>query len=526
MSTKIIERPATINFSKNELRYKFFTDNLVPGNLFVQAQLFARIGKTNTFLNWTLDEHQSPLIDNNLIIRVNGIAVVNAQTSGSGTLNLKAGDVVNVEQKKWSVWPSSDYYAKLLVVENTTDIYNHNNTDPTLFSSIDYTFTVNPNEIYSVYCYTRQHSVVPNTTTLPVPVMSTYTKLKKFNLKPNSDGNSYLYIDGWIDSLLKWVVPSLSDQFTNASEQTCEFYILFREVSAVTPDPVWEETELDHIRVALKGGIEKQKSSRNNYFLYQAANKLFFTWIPTGRFVYTDQHNFISVLIETAATYKLHVVITKVDGTTASTDISVALTAGRFYHLNISFSVLDLNTLSGGAPIHFYEVSLLDASDTLIYTPTKIFLEYRPLYENFELLYHNSLGGIDTGKVKGETVISIEKDVVELDGGMSITGWSDLVKTGESLQQSTKKDTYKGNFGFVHTKAHQEALQDLLISQSIFQYMDGRLVPVLNLQKNIELRKTSDRIYGMPIEWQLPFSNEVFTPVAVALGLGTDTETY
>lgn len=526
MSTKVVERPAVVSFSKNELRYQFFTDNLSPENLFIQVQLYTRPGKTNTFLNWILDEQQSPLIDNNLLIKVNGKAVVNARFAGSGTLNLKDGDHVEISQNKFTAWPATDPYAKIVVLDGSTEISNTYTTDGTIGLSFDTDFYVVANKTYTVFCYTRNHSSVPYSSTLSAPAVNTFTKLKTFNLKPNTDGNSYLYLDGWIDSLLKWVAPELGNPFTNAAQQTAEFYILFREVSAADLDPAWISTEADHKRIALKGGIEKQKSSRNNFFLYQAIKKSFFTWIPSGRFIYADQHNFLSVFIATPATYSLVITCTKTDGTTATAVIPLALNASRFYHLNVGYAALDINTIAGGALVHFYEVSLKDATDTIIYAPAKFYLEYRPLYENFELIYHNSQGGIDTTKVKGDTLISIEKEVVEMDGGMSITGWSDLIKVGESSQSVTKKDTYKGNIGFVHSKAHQEALQDLLISPSIYQYLDGRLVMVLNIQKSIDLRKTTDRIYSLAIEWQLPFSNEVFTPKLIDLGMGTDTETY
>lgn len=527
MSTKVIERPADFSFSKNEIRYKFLTDNLNPANLFVQVELYARRFKDNSFLNWTCDQLNHPYVDANVFIDVDGSRIVSAGNDSSGTVNLQSGQEVTVTVSAFDAWASGfgTPYAKLVVKEDETELHNEFTTNQA--TPLTFTFTAQANKTYTVLGYTRLDGSPPKESTIAMPTVNTFSLIKTFNLKPNTDGNTYLMIDAYLDSLLKWVVPNLNYVFSNASEQSCEYYIRYREISATTPDPAWITTELSHKRIVLKGGIEKQKASRNNYFLYQNTNKNFFTWMPSGRFIDKDERAYLSVLIKTPGTYKLKTVVHLIEGGAPIQNIiSLPFLSGIFYHINTGFGALNIDTIAAGEPVFYYDVSILNSADEVVYNPHRFYIEYRPKYEYFDLVYHNSVGGFDGVRAKGETSIAIEKETFDKDGGLSNDPFTATVKTGESSQNTVKRDVYKGNIGFVRTRAHQEALQDILISESVYQFIDSRFVPVLNMQKSIELRKTSDTIYSLPIEWQIPFSNQVFTPKGINLGIGTDTETY
>jgi hypothetical protein len=354
-----------------------------------------------------------------------------------------------------------------------------------------------------------------------------FTKIKTFNLKPNPDGITYVYLDGYIDSLLKWVLPVVNTNFTAANNQVAQFYIRYREVSATTPSPTWISSEDANIRTALKGGIEKQKWSRNNFFLWQQNVKSFFTWEPKDRYVFQNQLAFISCFIKTAGTYKLRISIKKIGITDpVVSDIDCVFSANIFYHLNIGFTQLSIAAAAGGDPVHYYEISIINPTSAVEYAAVRMYVEQRPLYEYYDMIFHNSLGGVSTQRVRGELSIGFEKEVQQLDGSLSNQLWSDTIKAGESFHSSIKKDTYKGDLGFFATKAHQDSCQDLLLSSSIYQWMDSRMVPVINLQKNVAFRKTTDKVFSLPIEWQLAFSNAVYTPAKVQLGIGTETETY
>lgn len=360
---------------------------------------------------------------------------------------------------------------------------------------------------------------------------SVFVPIKTFNLKPNSDGKTYLYISDRLDTKTAYTLPSTQLLTTNANQQAIQFYVLFREITALTPNPEFIETESEKVRTALKGGIEKQKFSRNNYFNYQAANKLFYTWQPQNRYIFSNEYAFLSLFI-TGADRKLKITIKKMDGDIVNDVQAIDFSTGIFWHLNISPSVLNISGLAEGADIMYYEVSILDAADALLYNPYRLYLEYRPQYTVYDLGFHNSLGGFDTVRVTGDTTWSVERDITEAEGALTLDGWSATKKLAEiSHSYINKRDTYKGDIGFIRTadgsmKAPQEVMIEILISTSIWQFLDSRWVQIISVQRGVELRKSSDKKFSFPIEWVLPFFNSVFTPKSVTLGLGTETETY
>lgn len=360
---------------------------------------------------------------------------------------------------------------------------------------------------------------------------SVFVPVKTFNLKPNTDGKTYLYISDRLDTKTTFVLPAIDSIANNASLQAVQFYILFREITALVPNPDFIETESDKVRTALKGGIEKQKFSRNNYFNYQSANKLFYTWQPQNRYIFSNEYAFLSLYI-TGPDRKLKITIKKMNGDIVNGVQAIDFSAGIFWHLNISPSVLNISALAAGADIMYYEVSILDAADAVLYNPYRLYLEYRPQYTVYDLGFHNSLGGFDTVRVKGDTTWSIDRDITEAEGALTLDGWAATYKPGEiGHSYINKRDTFKGDIGFIRTadgsmKNPQEVMIEILISTSVWQFIDSRWVQIIGVQRGVELRKSSDKKFSFPIEWALPFYNSVFTPKSVNLGLGTETEIY
>lgn len=360
---------------------------------------------------------------------------------------------------------------------------------------------------------------------------SVFVPVKTFNLKPNTDGKTYLYISDRLDTKTTYVLPAIDSIGNDASLQAVQFYVLFREITALVPNPDFIETESDKVRTALKGGIEKQKFSRNNYFNYQSANKLFYTWQPQNRYIFSNEYAFISLYI-TGPDRKLKITIKKMNGDIVNNVQAIDFSAGIFWHLNISPSVLNISALAAGADIMYYEVSILDAADAVLYNPYRLYLEYRPQYTVYDLGFHNSLGGFDTVRVKGDTTWSIDRDITETEGALTLDGWAGTKKPGEiGHSYINKRDSYKGDIGFIRTadgsmKSPQEVMIEILISTSVWQFIDSRWVQIIGVQRGVELRKSSDKKFSFPIEWALPFYNSVFTPKSVNLGLGTETETY
>lgn len=358
--------------------------------------------------------------------------------------------------------------------------------------------------------------------------------LKTFILKPTPEGKVYLYIQQYIDSLLTYNIPG-SGLCTAANKQVVFFGVKFREVTDADPTPEYNSSELDdNSRLALKSGIQKEQYGRNNFFInYFDTAKPFFTWRQTNQFVFSAQNNFISIFLKAGSTanHSLKIRACDTEGT-VTTDVRVLdEIAGYIFHLRVIDTFLDLQTLIGADKIlYWYEVSIVHSDDNAVIAvnPFRYYIDYRNFYTYYDVIFYNSLGGIDAVRLRGDYVLNIERNTDAKDNGVDVGNWNATEKTGEyGFANISRKETFKGDMGYVQTQAEKERLMmELLLSKQIYHYQYSRWQPVLNMQRSFDFKATDDKHFNFPVEWQLPFENEVYTPEDVNLGTGTDTEIY
>jgi hypothetical protein len=350
--------------------------------------------------------------------------------------------------------------------------------------------------------------------------------LATLQLVPNTDGLIYFPINKYLDSLLKYVVPLVDHLVTPATQQTCFFWVEFRELSNVDIDTSFDDSESSTKRLAIKGGVSKEKFSRNNFFenVYNI-EPFFFTWQPSGRFVFTNQPLFISSFFPNGSlldsdSYKLVFDTMTIAGTTSRITKPLDTYAGKnLYHFNIG---IHFNSLPNN--LHWFDVSIINGANDVVIAAYRYYVQYRPIYNIYDLIWHNSLGGIDFARVRGDISWELEKNVDEGDAGFGLNEAMAIVKSAEMAQVAVNySNKFKGDIGFLNTKKEQEALIELLITRSIYWQNDSRWIPCLNVQKSIALRKSSDELFNFPIEWNIAINNEVFTPVDFELGIGDTT---
>jgi hypothetical protein len=352
---------------------------------------------------------------------------------------------------------------------------------------------------------------------------STYTELITLtDLLPDASRNVYVYIQGYLNSILGYDVPLMADTFTNAASQAKKFYVHYREISDAHPNPDWIETEIDNECTVIKGGIEKMKHSRNNFFInYFDVQKPFATWLPANRFVYAGQPVFLSFLNTQGGSidFTMHFSFTDVLANAYTLSRSFSDNA-ILWHLNVSPGQSDFPAFT--ANLYYYEVWITNSAGDELTTRYRIYIEYRPCYEYWDMGYHNSLGGFDTTRVMGETTITIDKNYEEQGAGKDLSDWNSYMRGG-NLRHGVlfKRNNYKGDVGYQKNAEENEALQELLITESAWQSNSDYWMRVLNVQKGQDLRTSKSRIFSFPIQWQLAVEDEVFTPMNKNFGIGT-----
>lgn len=344
---------------------------------------------------------------------------------------------------------------------------------------------------------------------------------KSFTLTPAPDGTVYCQVKDYLDSLLKPQLPAITgDTVQPVRDQVKYFYIRFRQVTTANPDPQWK-TDASNKRIVLLGGVEQMKHQRNNFFAsFLNTTKAFLTWQPSNRFVFANERHYLTFLLTSPAdfTVQVHTVFTDL----SSHNTTVNYTAGSdvLFRIKAGAHDLGLDAIDTSKKLYYYEVQVVKTSDGgILAAPHRFYLEYRPLYSFSDILFFNSLGGLDAVRVKGEVTWSIENggdDVEHITGNQAID--SDSPQSQYSQVNQVKKDNYKGDAGWCRSPMQQEALVELLLSKGRYEIVDGRWIGIVNLKKNLDLRLSTDKKWSFPIEWSYGYSDRVFTPKWAMLG--------
>lgn len=344
---------------------------------------------------------------------------------------------------------------------------------------------------------------------------------KSFTLTPAPDGSVYCQLKDYLDSLLKPQLPVITGAIVQpVRDQVKYFYIRFRQVTTANPEPQWK-TDAANKRIVLLGGVEQMKHQGNNFFAsYLNTTKAFLTWQPSNRFVFANERHYLTFLLASPAdfTVQVHTVFTDL----SSHNNSFAFTAGSdvLFRIKTGAHDLGIDAIDTSKKLYYYEVQVVKTADGgILAAPHRFYLEYRPLYGFTDILFFNSLGGIDAVRVKGEVAWSIENsgdDVEHITGNEAIN--IDSPQAQYSQVNQVKKDNYKGDAGWSRTPIQQEALIELLLSKGRYEIVNSRWIGIVNLKKSLDLRLTTDKKWSFPIEWSYGYSDRVFTPKGIMLG--------
>ena len=355
---------------------------------------------------------------------------------------------------------------------------------------------------------------------------STFAELYTVELKPDINGVVFFYIQGYLDSLLKYVLPLVNQTVTAADAQAKQYYIEYREISDDNYDPVWNTDESSNIRIVIKGGVEKNKFDGNNTFSkYIETKKVFLTWQPAKHFVFGSDNVYMSYLnLNPGIQQLLKVTCTDVAG---NQDVVTFPFSGANLLYHFCISSLFIFPAFSQKKNYCFDVSVIKISDlSVVVNPYKFFTEYRPIYKKqYELIYFNSLGGVDSVTISGETDVTGNRDYDDTEGGFNLD-WTSPVNAHEASYTNIRyQRQFKGDIGFLRnrTKKQQEAFLELFVTTMIYHLIDSRWIPVTGLQKSVALGANTDTTQSFPIEWCLSESNEVFTPEDMMFGAGVNT---
>jgi hypothetical protein len=352
----------------------------------------------------------------------------------------------------------------------------------------------------------------------------------KQSLFPNPDGSVSFYCEDVLNSHLEWQLPALTsaDAAIPVTKQICRYFIKYRQVTKAQPNNAWA-TDEDNVRIVLKGGIAKEKFDRNNFFInYLPANKPFLTWLPDKHFIGLEERRYLTYFhfYQLVAVLDMLITITYTDGTQETRLFPMpSLNESLLFHCQVGLKQLDLQSLHPDKVIWYYDVQIQTHTQVSVLTTSyRMYVDYRPFYNVFSFVYNNSLGGIDTMRVKGDFDRDIQlssTDIQQATGG-DFSG--EILPTENAAVNISKYEVYKGDAGWQNTARMQDALQEMLLSDNVFRVIGTRWLRVVNLLKTQAMGGSDDTKWSFPLQWRYTFDNTQYTPFEKDFGAGNNAE--
>jgi hypothetical protein len=343
------------------------------------------------------------------------------------------------------------------------------------------------------------------------------------SLSPDPNGNVFLDISFILDSLLSFDLPNLTAPgIQQVVIQRGEFFIEFRELTSTSTDTEWLST-VDKKRIVLKGGLSFEAWQGGNFFIeYLPANKAFMTWIKTGYLAKINESLFLHFLSYTDETVQVRatVKIMYADGTEDNTvSLAVGPSAGiskfQLFIIPSGAIQLGIDSLSVKA-IRSWEVSVVSGS-TILAGPYRYTMDYR--YDNDEVNFnfYNSLGGIDSIRIRGKWETEHVRETAEVER-LADSYYYNSNELPAMIDDAIFKEriTWKGNAGYM-TRALQDSYRELLLSRKRMVAINKRWVNARILNKTTKLYSKGQQLPDFPIEWAFSYDNVNFTPSYVQL---------
>lgn len=207
-----------------------------------------------------------------------------------------------------------------------------------------------------------------------------------------------------LESLLTYELPTFENDtaLQAAAGHTGEFYLQFREVSALNQDTTWDDSDAGFSCLVLKGGLSRFKYQGNNFWVnYFNVKKPFLTWQQSGRKAALDERLYLLFLNTVEAdSIKAVAKVYFIDGTTATTERSAVVPKNQCVYIPAGAAQWNLQSLAPKI-IWYWEISVYAGTQPLSET-FRFEQDNRNDYNETTLHYRGSLGGLDSVRVRGD----------------------------------------------------------------------------------------------------------------------------
>lgn len=342
------------------------------------------------------------------------------------------------------------------------------------------------------------------------------------------NGVAAINVQDLLEGLLTYEVPVISNDekaVQMVAGHSGKFYLQFRETTPLNADVTWDDSESEFERTVIKGGISRFKYEGSNFFSnYFFLNKPFLTWQQRGRLAAPAERMYLTYL-HTA------------DSETLSAVCSVYYTDGSFAIVQTDFAVIEkgacyyvpAGAMQWGLPdkepakkIYYWEITIIGnilAGATALSEAFRYYADNRNDYNNCTLHYRNSIGGLDSLRVRGAIEQAQDYSFTEqVQTVASDYSSAHYFAPQKLLTNSRETIAWKGDIGHLG-KEEQDRLRDSHLQRECWQEVEGKWWPINITTKSRKQKTTNDTRFTFPIEWSLAYEGDsYYTPQYVSLG--------
>jgi hypothetical protein len=367
---------------------------------------------------------------------------------------------------------------------------------------------------------------------------SDYSEIVTLPYVPTA-GYADIDIKGILNSILEFETPSFPvDEFTpvEAPKQTGNYYIQFREITASSTDPGWDDSELDYACIIVKGGISYFKWRGNNFFVnYLDTTKAFLTWQQRGRMASITERMYL-LWLNTSTTLSEFVIkasckIFYTDGTFVLiiTPAPWAAATGNVYYIPAGATQWGSAVIDPGKTIWYWEVGVYDyTNEDVPVAISELFRYYadnRNDYNDETLHYRGSLGGLDSVRVRGVIKFDLTYEFAEQD---QVAGpdyyLGNSITPRRTVANSRERRVSKGDIGYLN-KEEQDRFRDAHLLREVWQEKTKKWWPVSLITETQTQKTTDDKVWSFPIVYAPAIEGEeYYTPESVDVGTGAFTD--
>jgi hypothetical protein len=326
---------------------------------------------------------------------------------------------------------------------------------------------------------------------------------------------------------------------TEAPNQAGLFYIGFRELVPGGGSPGFDYSEEFWTKTVIKAGLNYFKYRGDNFWQnYFEDNNPFLTWQKSGRlaaltermylcfFLTMDLPSFIvgEEVVPAALWQAVQVFYT--DGTSSA--VQYKEVPDKYLH-SINFlpsgaTQWELADLDPDKKIWYWKTrmeytSAADLTKTALNDWFTYYADNRNDYNAITLNYRNSLGGIDSARVRGIIDKNLNYTFDQQDRTFLADYFNgDSISPARVIANSKENVIYKGDLGWLN-KEEQERQRDMKLQRECWWEISTKWWPVLITTPSFKMKTTEDEKWSFPIEFSLAADGDRFyTPDAVNLG--------